>query len=103
MKVKLIKIVSHIDNNNIRRPICEYHKTETLLMDPQENTVLILDKGKFFINVIIQNLKDKEITLINNIDIPYGSNYKGKMFEKLDTKLKDEGWKRENFRATHVS
>lgn len=103
MEVKLIKIVKEIDNNNFKTHLCDYHKTETLLMNPQENTTLILDQGRFFISGIIQNLKDKEIILFNNIDIPYQSNYKGEMFEKLNNKLEGEGWRRVNFRATHVS
>jgi len=101
MRVKLVKVLCEVDNNNSKTSLCEYHRMEALILPPQLNTLIILDAGHFTIDGICQDLLNDQIILFDNIDISYQHNHLGELFKKLNSKLVTEGWQTVNFRAEY--
>ena len=93
MNITLVKVFGEEDNNGGHKEFFRVYKLESLLMEPQLNAKLILEKGSFYIEEIEQNLQKCVIYLyeFNWLDKHQHWGHKEE-FDKIKNKLIEEGW-----------
>ena len=92
--VTLVKIIGEVDNNNCKIEYFRVYKVETLLMEPQVNTKIILVNGEsFFIHSIDQNLQ-KMVIYLHEYTWISRYKYRGNHddFDKLKQEFVSTGW-----------
>lgn len=93
--VTLIKVYIEKDDHAIDIEMFRVFKHVTLIIEPQENTTIILKKsGNFYINKIEQNLEENEVYIYEYTEIPYYEFWskREKFRKKYLPPLLNEGW-----------
>ena len=95
INVTLVKVVGEEDNNDLRTEYFRVYKVETILMQPELNTKLILESSApFFIHKLEQNLQKSVVYLYEFNWIFYRTFWSDKKeFDKIKRNLVEkEGW-----------
>lgn len=95
MKVTLVKVYTETDSHGEDVEMFRVYRDEDLMIEPKVNHKIVLEKGRFFIDQVEQNLKENKIYLYEYIEIPHYEFWSNKeaFMEKYLPELLEEDWK----------
>ncbi len=95
MEYIFIQFLREIDNNGFTKEHERVYRRGKLIIEPQWRMSVVFDGNvKFWINHIVQDLKNNRIILCEYIDIHYREFWDKDFWENFLNKKLEEGWKK---------